>query len=73
MNKRFKIKLSDIGELMDCDTQSILAVSSIANELIPLCDLLNNLQDENEQLKQSNKELIAKIDFLERVIDGDVE
>ena len=31
-------------------------------------DLLN----ENEQLKQCNTELINKIDFLERIIDGDV-
>ena len=31
------------------------------------------LADENEQLKQYNTELINKIDFLERVIDGDVE
>ena len=30
------------------------------------------LKDENEQLKQHNTELINKIDFLERVIDGDV-
>ena len=35
-------------------------------------DLLNDLSDENEQLKQHNVELINKIDFLERVIDGDV-
>ena len=35
-------------------------------------DLLNDLSDENEQLKQYNTELINKIDFLERVIDGDV-
>ena len=33
---------------------------------------LNTLTDENEQLKQHNTELINKIDFLERVIDGDV-
>ena len=31
------------------------------------------LKDENEQLKQHNTELINKIDFLERIIDGDVE
>lgn len=54
MTERFKIKLSDIGELMDCDTQSILAISSIANELIPLCDLLNALHEENQQLKTLN-------------------
>lgn len=30
------------------------------------------LAEENEQLKQHNTELINKIDFLERVIDGDV-
>ena len=35
-------------------------------------DLLNDLSDENEQLKQHNTELVNKIDFLERVIDGDV-
>ena len=33
-----------------------------------IVDLLN----ENEELKQHNTELINKIDFLERVIDGDV-
>lgn len=41
-----------------------------ANDVV---DLLNELHDENEQLKQHNAELINKIDFLERVIDGDVE
>ena len=30
------------------------------------------VEKENEQLKQYNTELINKIDFLERVIDGDV-
>lgn len=33
---------------------------------------LIRLYEENEQLKQRNIELINKIDFLERVIDGDV-
>ena len=34
---------------------------------------LNQLSDENEELKQRNNELMHKIDFLERVIDGDME
>ena len=34
---------------------------------------LNELAEENEQLKQHNTELINKIDFLEQIIDGDVE
>lgn len=33
---------------------------------------IKQLEKENEQLKQHNTELINKIDFLERVIDGDV-
>ena len=35
-------------------------------------DKLNELSEEYEQLKQHNTELVNKIDFLERVIDGDV-
>ena len=33
---------------------------------------INQLEKENEQLKQHNTELVNKIDFLERIIDGDV-
>ena len=40
--------------------------------LLELAEYVDKLQDENEQLKQHNIELINKIDFLERVIDGDV-
>ena len=46
-----------------------------SNEIMSIgevLDKLNELSDENEQLKQHNTELINKIDFLERVIDGDV-
>ena len=35
-------------------------------------ELIGQLQEDNKQLKQYNTELINKIDFLERVIDGDV-
>lgn len=43
------------------------------NELLELAEYVDRLQEENEQLKQHNTELINKIDFLERVIDGDME
>ena len=36
-------------------------------------NFIKGIEKENEQLKQQNTELIAKIDLLERVIDGDVE
>ena len=43
------------------------------DELLELAEYVDRLQEENEQLKQHNTELINKIDFLERVIAGDVE
>ena len=36
-------------------------------------ELIGQLQEENKELKQHNTELIKKIDFLEQIIDGDVE
>ena len=49
------------------------SITDTKDEMEDLCLLLNELNDENEQLKQYNTELINKIDFLERIIDGDVE
>ena len=44
------------------------------NELCIKYDFkVGRLEEENEQLKKHNTELINKIDFLERVIDGDME
>ena len=48
------------------------SITDTRDEMEDLCLLLNELNDENEQLKQHNSELINKINFLERVIDGDV-
>lgn len=47
-------------------------VVNILNELNDENKELHKVIEENEQLKQRNAELIKKIDFLERVIDGDV-
>ena len=95
--KRFLI--GDAGELIDLNNHKFIDYGD------ECCKLLNELSDENEQLKRSvqywydehkrivnnyidkikeveegneqlkqyNTELINKIDFLERVIDGDVE
>ena len=49
------------------------SITDTKDEMEDLCLLLNELNDENKQLKQHNAELITKIDFLERVIDGDME
>ena len=64
-NKRFLI--DDAGELIDLKNHKFIDYGD------ECCKLLNELSEENEQLKQYNTELINKIDFLERVIDGDVE
>lgn len=46
-------------------------VQTIPNTM-EIIEANNKLEEENEQLKQYNTELIKKIDFLERVINGDV-
>ena len=64
-NKRFLI--DDAGELIDLNNHKFIDYGD------ECCKLLNELSEENEQLKQHNTELISKIDFLERIIDGDME
>ena len=48
------------------------SITDTKDEMEDLWLLLNELNDENRQLKQHNAELINKIDFLERIIDGDM-
>ena len=75
--KRFKLRLSKLGNGMITDTQKkedLYFDKEFLDATLPKAnEWLNELADENEQLKQHNVELINKIDFLERVIDGDVE
>lgn len=61
--------------ILDTPNESLDFIEMLGDclEAEEIVDLLNYLNDENEQLKQHNTELINKIDFLERVIDGDME
>lgn len=61
--------------ILDTPNKSLDFIEMLGDclEAEEIVDLLNQLYDENEQLKQHYTELINKIDFLERIIDGDVE
>lgn len=67
--KRF-INDIDNGRLIDTKGELSTINYSDKVDFYELWEFLNKLNDENEQLKQHNVELINKIDFLERVIDG---
>ena len=84
--KRFKvhsmIQDMEVGEIMDLEVcqELIKKYGSLSDIHVLIEDNGNDmtyqevvdLLNENEQLKQYNAELISKIDFLERIIDGDV-
>ena len=74
--KRFKLRLSKLGNGIITDTQKredlYFDREFLDVTLQKTNEWLNELAEENEQLKQHNTELINKIDFLERIIDGDV-
>ena len=87
IDKRFKvhsmIQDMEVGEIMDLELceELITTYGSLSDIHVLIEDNGNDmtyqevvdLLNENEELKQYNAELINKIDFLERVIDGDVE
>ena len=74
--KRFKLRLSKLGNGMITDTQKredLYFNKEFLDVTLPKTnEWLNELHEENEQLKQHNTELIKKIDMLERIIDGEV-
>ena len=74
--KRFRLGYvcGDYGLIDNDEWIDLHSMSESSEKNVKLCiKKMNELADENEQLKQHNTELISKIDFLERVIDGDVE
>ena len=74
-NKRFRIGYvcGDYGLIDNDEWIDLHSMSATSEKNVKLCiNKMNELAEENEQLKQHNTELINKIDFLERVIDGDV-
>ena len=68
--KQFIVKKSGSGLFYRDGDYEIDNTTQFIIEIVEM--KLNQLSDENEELKQRNNELINKIDFLEQIIDGDV-
>ena len=64
-----KLNANDVVDLLNEQHEQI---ERLKENFRALDEVKCELADENEQLKQHNTELINKIDFLERIIDGDV-
>ena len=62
-----------LNDLSDEKEKLKIYLKAVNDELSLANRDYDTLEEEYEQLKQHNTELINKIDFLERVIDGDVE
>lgn len=57
-------------EIIDLDKDEYYPmIETIETVVMALVDCLNNLHDENEQLKQKNQLLYEDIDFLKRFIE----
>ena len=63
----------DIERVVDLLNEQHEQIERLKDNFRALDEVKCELADENEKLKQRNIELINKIDFLERVIDGDME
>ena len=69
----FLNKLNDENEQLRKENDMLFCELSVsANKEISRNCRIAELEEGNEQLKQHNTELINKIDFLERIIGGDV-
>ena len=64
---KYESEIYENGTVTDIDFDKFNQESADA-----LIYKVNALYEEKEKLKQYNTELINKIDFLERIIDGDV-
>ena len=64
-----KLNANDVVDLLNEQHEQI---ERLKQNFRALEEVKCELGEENKQLKQHNTELIKKIDFLERVIDGDV-
>ena len=62
-----------LNELNDENKKLKMFLKAVNEELSLANRDCDTLEEENERLKKHNIELVNKIDFLERVIDGDVE
>ena len=65
-------KIMEIERVVDLLNEQHEQIERLKDNFRALDEVKCELADENEKLKQRNIELINKIDFLERVIDGDV-
>lgn len=74
MTKRFELKMEENKWYFydNVEDDYIYSKHSVCRLLNTLHQENQELKEENEKLHQKNTKLIAKIDFLERVIDGDV-
>lgn len=65
--------IQELNELVETNRELYKDNKQLKQGLNDDLELIGQLQEENEELKQYNTELINKINFLEQVIDGDLE